>query len=152
MERGVEKVGLSSSSNGGDGCNVVREMMDVIETVGSYVGYRKTQRKECLNMVRRLKLLGPLLEEIRDIDCLVSSETLNCLVNLKKALLGAKKLLKTCSYGSKLYLVSECFLSFVCWFLQVGLCFSPCVWVFFSFVLNSNLHVYDLFRHWRVRQ
>ncbi|KAJ6365592.1 hypothetical protein OIU76_030384 [Salix suchowensis] len=84
MERG-EKAGVSSSSNGGDEVCAVKEMMDVIDTVGSYVGYRRTQRKECLNLVRRLKLL----------------------VNLKKSLLGAKKLLKKCGCGSKIYLAME---------------------------------------------
>ncbi|KAJ6927806.1 U-box domain-containing protein 15-like [Populus alba x Populus x berolinensis] len=109
MERG-ERAGVSSSSDGGDGVDVVKEMVDVIETVGLYVGYRRTQRKECLNLVRRLKLLVPLLEEIKEIDHhkLSSSEGLKTsLVNLKKALLGAKKLLKKCSCGSKIYLAME---------------------------------------------
>jgi hypothetical protein len=108
MERG-EKAGVSSSSNGGGEVDVVVEMMDVIEVVGLYVGYRRTQRKECLNLVRRLKLLLPLLEEIKENGNykLVSSEGLKTsLDNLKKALLGAKKLLKKCSCGSKIYLVS----------------------------------------------
>ncbi|KAJ6739495.1 RING-TYPE E3 UBIQUITIN TRANSFERASE [Salix koriyanagi] len=73
MERG-EKAGVSSSSNGGDEVCAVKEMMDVIDTVGSYVGYRRTQRKECLNL---------------------------------KSLLGAKKLLKKCGCGSKIYLAME---------------------------------------------
>ncbi|KAL3597758.1 hypothetical protein D5086_009395 [Populus alba] len=109
MERG-ERAGVSSSSDGGDGVDVVKEMVDVIETVGLYVGYRRTQRKECLNLVRRLKLLVPLLEEIKEIDHhkLSSSEGLKTsLVNLKKALLGAKKLLKKCGCGSKIYLAME---------------------------------------------
>ncbi|KDP42027.1 hypothetical protein JCGZ_03090 [Jatropha curcas] len=107
MER-EKKGGVSSSSNGGGMNNVIREMMDVIETVGSYAGYRETQRKECLNLVRRLKLLLPLLEDIKEINNeLISSEALNCLVNLKKALFLAKKLVKKCSCGSKIYLALE---------------------------------------------
>ncbi|KAG4163334.1 hypothetical protein ERO13_D01G165800v2 [Gossypium hirsutum] len=94
----------SSSSS-----ELVREMMEVIETVGSYAGFRVTQRKECLNLVRRLKLLVPLLEEIKELDYSVSGLglALNSLLNLKKALLGAKKLLKNCNYGSKIYLAME---------------------------------------------
>ncbi|KAB5561664.1 hypothetical protein DKX38_006621 [Salix brachista] len=109
MERG-EKAGVSSSSNGGDEVCVVKEMMDVIDTVGSYVGYRRTQRKECLNLVRRLKLLVPLLEEIKEIDHHKLGSTAGLktsLVNLKKSLLGAKKLLKKCGCGSKIYLAME---------------------------------------------
>lgn len=108
MERENNKGGVSSSSYDGDDVNdMVRDMMEIIETVGSYTGYRRTQRKECLNLVRRLKLLAPLWEEIKENVKLVSSENLNCLVNLKKALLSAKKLLKKCSCGSKIYLALE---------------------------------------------
>lgn len=96
--------GVSRSGNEID--VVMRELLEVIEMVGGYNGYRKTQRKECLNMVRRLKLLVPLLEETRELDKSVSSEALNCFADLKKALLAAKKLLKHCNYGSKIYLVS----------------------------------------------
>lgn len=98
---------VSVSSKGGDTMDVVKELMEVIETVGSYAGYRKTQRKECLCMVRRLKLLVPLLEEIRDLGSLVSGEAFNCLANFRKAILAAKKLLKHCNCGSKIYLALE---------------------------------------------
>ncbi|KAJ9189425.1 hypothetical protein P3X46_000721 [Hevea brasiliensis] len=107
MERENNKWGVSSSSNGGEDNDLVRDMMEVIETVGSYTGYRRTQRKECLNLARRLKLLVPLLEEIKESVKLVSSEDLNCLVNLKEALHGAMKLLKKCSCGSKICLALE---------------------------------------------
>ncbi|KAF2302518.1 hypothetical protein GH714_036674 [Hevea brasiliensis] len=107
MERENNKWGVSSSSNGGEDNDLVRDMEEVIETVGSYTGYRRTQRKECLNLARRLKLLVPLLEEIKESVKLVSSEDLNCLVNLKEALHGAMKLLKKCSCGSKICLALE---------------------------------------------
>ncbi|KAL2512539.1 U-box domain-containing protein 15 [Abeliophyllum distichum] len=89
-----------------ENAELVREMVEVIEKVGSYVGFRRTQSKECLNLVRRLKLLVPLLEEIRDLD---TDEALSCscLLNLKKALFAAKKLLKNCNSGSKIYLALE---------------------------------------------
>lgn len=83
----------------------VGELMGVIETVGSYSGYRKAHRKECLSLVRRLKLLLPLLEEMRELD--YSNQALSCLANLNKALASAKKLLKNCSCESKIYLVSS---------------------------------------------
>lgn len=97
---------VSVSSKEGDESDVVKESMELIETVGSYVGFRKTQRKECLSLVRRLKLLVPLLEEFRELGTSVSGKVLNCLADLRKALLAAKKLLKHCNYGSKIYLVS----------------------------------------------
>lgn len=107
MGREPEMGVVSGVSCAGELNDLVSEMMDVIETVGSYVGYRRLQRKECLNLVRRLQLLVPLSEEIKETDKPPSSEHLNSLVNLRKALLGAKKLLKTCSSGSKIYLALE---------------------------------------------
>ncbi|KAG2706200.1 hypothetical protein I3843_05G083100 [Carya illinoinensis] len=104
MER---QMNVSVSSKEGDESDVVKESMELIETVGSYVGFRKTQRKECLSLVRRLKLLVPLLEEFRELGTSVSGKVLNCLADLRKALLAAKKLLKHCNYGSKIYLALE---------------------------------------------
>ncbi|PIN25753.1 Ubiquitin--protein ligase [Handroanthus impetiginosus] len=98
---------LCSSMEEENGVEVVKEMVEAIEKVGSYVGFRKTQRKECLNLVRRLKLLVPLLEEIRELDPSISLLALSHLVNLKKALLASKKLLKTCNFGSKIFLALE---------------------------------------------
>ncbi|GKV23879.1 hypothetical protein SLEP1_g33561 [Rubroshorea leprosula] len=124
------------SSNRGDGSDVVRELMEVIDTVGSYTGYRKTQRKECLNLVRRLKLLIPLLEEMRELEESVSGLALNSLVNLKKALLAAKKLLKDCNYGSKIYLVS-----LWCSDLIFFMLFAGCVVLFLCGVITFCIFV-----------
>ncbi|KAM4089567.1 hypothetical protein ACB094_07G163000 [Castanea mollissima] len=104
---GGNNVLVSVSSSGGDESDVVKELMEVIESVGLYSGYRKTQRKECLSLVRRLKLLVPFLEELRELGTSVSGEALNCLDNLRKALVLAMKLLKHCNYGSKIYLALE---------------------------------------------
>ncbi|XP_057966320.1 U-box domain-containing protein 15 [Malania oleifera] len=82
----------------------IGELVEVIEAVGAFGGYRKTQRKECLNLVRRLKLLIPLLEEMREADGQIPAAALG---NLKRALQSVKKLLKQCSYGSKIYLALE---------------------------------------------
>ncbi|KAL0334504.1 UNVERIFIED_CONTAM: U-box domain-containing protein 15 [Sesamum radiatum] len=107
---------LSSCGNGngngnGNGVDVdvVKEMMEVIEKVGSYVGFRKTQRKECLNLVRRLKLLMPLLEEIKELhaDDACHPHPHPHLLNLHTALLASKNLLKTCNSGSKIFLALE---------------------------------------------
>lgn len=89
------------------GVDVVREMVEMIEKMGSYSDFRKTQRKECLNLVRRLKLLTPLLEEIRELHPSISDHAFNHLVGLKKALLASKKLLKACNSISKIFLALE---------------------------------------------
>lgn len=109
MDRGgeiLEKGNISNVSNTPDESDVIQEMMNVIESVGLFGDYRRTQKKECLNLVRRMKLLVPLLEEIRELDGPIPDVTSKCLRGLKKALVSAKKLLKLCHDGSKIYLVS----------------------------------------------
>ncbi|XP_073308322.1 U-box domain-containing protein 15-like [Primulina huaijiensis] len=101
-----EGSGIEDKKSGVLGCsmgegNLVKQMVQMVENVGSYGGFRKTQRKECLNLVRRLRLLIPLLEELE------SDEALCYLNSLNQSLLAAKKLLKTCISGSKIFLAME---------------------------------------------
>lgn len=111
-EAEAEKGNMSISMEGESSESaLVREMMEVIETLGAFTSFRRTQRKECLSLVRRLRLLLPLLEEIRELDSSVPARSLNHLAGLKKALASAKKLLKSCNYGSKIYLVPSLSLS-----------------------------------------
>ncbi|XP_059654169.1 U-box domain-containing protein 15 [Cornus florida] len=105
MEGEVGRERMEDSSK--EGSDVVGEMMEVIETVGSFVGFRKMQRKESFGLVRRLKMLVPLLEEIRELNGSIPSMALVFLANLKEALVSAKKLLKHCNNGSKIYLAYE---------------------------------------------
>lgn len=86
---------------------MIRELKEVIEEVGVYEDYRKTQRKECFSLVRRMKLLVPLLEEISQLGTLIPYEATKCLRTLRKVLKCAKKLLKSCNHGSKIYLAIE---------------------------------------------
>ncbi|KAJ8538182.1 hypothetical protein K7X08_014722 [Anisodus acutangulus] len=87
--------------------DLVYELMGIIQIISSYGEYRRTQRKESRNLVRRMKLLIPLLEEIRDFEGQIPESGIACLVKMKKAFDCAKKLLKTCHCGSKLYLALE---------------------------------------------
>lgn len=102
----------SSISNGGrdESEDVIKDLMEaneLIEAIGGFSGFRKMQSKECLNLVRRLRMLVPLLEEIRELHDMVPAEALSChLGHLKEALVLAKRLLKNCHNGSKIYLVS----------------------------------------------
>ncbi|KAL6504184.1 hypothetical protein OROGR_026107 [Orobanche gracilis] len=88
--------------------NVAEEMIAIIESVKAIGEYRRTQRKECSSLVRRLKLFLPLLEEIRDVErTAIPDSGVMYLKKLKKALQSAKKLLKLCHGGSKIYLALE---------------------------------------------
>ncbi|KAL5706178.1 U-box domain-containing protein 15 [Ranunculus cassubicifolius] len=87
--------------------DLTRGIMEVIESLAMLGDYRNTQRKECFSLVRRIKLLVPLLEEIAEIGTVIPYQASNCLCNLKKALVFAMKLLKICHTGSKIYLAIE---------------------------------------------
>ncbi|XP_073021677.1 U-box domain-containing protein 15 [Primulina eburnea] len=84
---------------------LLRKIIAIIESVKAIGEYRKTQRKECLNLVRRLKLFSPILEEIQDTN--PPDAGIDCLNMLKKAFQSAHKLLKLCHAGSKIYLALE---------------------------------------------
>ncbi|CAA0834929.1 U-box domain-containing protein 15 [Striga hermonthica] len=106
--------GLEASSNPSSpratrtGANVAEEIIDIIESVKAIGEYRRTQRKECSILVRRLKLFLPVLEEIRDVDRPIAPESGTVyLKRLKRAFQSAKKLLKLCHGGSKIYLALE---------------------------------------------
>ena len=89
-----------------EGKDIIHDIEVLIESIGLIGDYRITQRKECQNLVRRIKLLPLLLEEIKEMNNPLSDSTLSFLSNLRRALLSAKKLLRTCAEASKIYLVS----------------------------------------------
>lgn len=88
---------------------VITELIGVIEYVKAIPDFRITQKAPSCCLVRRLKLLLPLLEEIRDLESPLPEECCICLRKLHKAFRSAKKLLKACSVGSKIYLVRTAF-------------------------------------------
>ena len=85
--------------------DLVEETVSLIEYVARLGDYRTTQRQECYNLVRRMKILLPFFDEIRCLGSPITTNGIVCLSKLKKALRLAKKLLKTCNEGSKIYLV-----------------------------------------------
>lgn len=90
-----------------DGLHLVQDLLSTIEYIAQFGDYRRTQRKECHSMVRRMKVLLSLFEELRDVDTPISDNGITWLGNLKKIFCLAKKLLTTCNEGSKIYLVSS---------------------------------------------
>ncbi|KAA8537410.1 hypothetical protein F0562_026903 [Nyssa sinensis] len=102
-----EEENISNPSNPPERMDLIQELVGVIDSVKSFGDYRRTQKKESHSLVRRMKLLLPLLEEIGDVDRPIPEACIACLNNLKKAFLSAKRLLKICNDGSKLYLALE---------------------------------------------
>uniref|UniRef100_A0A6M2EH27 RING-type E3 ubiquitin transferase n=1 Tax=Populus davidiana TaxID=266767 RepID=A0A6M2EH27_9ROSI len=90
------------------GGEVVEILIETVNKIASISDYRCTVKKQYCNLARRLKLLIPMLEEIRDSkDSIIPQQTLKALVLLKQALDSAKDLLIFGCEGSKIYLVLE---------------------------------------------
>ncbi|PWA49318.1 U-box domain-containing protein 12 [Artemisia annua] len=86
---------------------VVLKLIDMISEISAITDYRYTVRKQFFNLSRRLKLLSPLFEEIRDIKDSISDESYKSLLLLMEDLLAAKELLVLGSEASKIYLALE---------------------------------------------
>ncbi|KAJ0540359.1 putative U box domain, armadillo-like helical, Zinc finger, RING/FYVE/PHD-type [Helianthus annuus] len=83
---------------------VILKLIDIVNEISVISDYRSTVRKQFFNLSRRLKLLNPLFEEIRDVKEAVPDESFRSLVSLMEALESAKELLRLGSEGSKIYL------------------------------------------------
>ncbi|XP_074358875.1 U-box domain-containing protein 15 isoform X2 [Apium graveolens] len=90
-----------------DQSHVINELIGVIAYVKAIADFRITQKTPSCCLIRRLKLLIPLLQEIRDLDSPLPDECFICLRKFHKAFHSARKLLKACSVGSKIYLAFE---------------------------------------------
>ncbi|GAB4828430.1 hypothetical protein Ancab_035427 [Ancistrocladus abbreviatus] len=100
----VEQLSLPSPQEVADIIQVIEREIDAICSIGEY---RVTQRKEGLSLVRRIKLLLPFVDEIKEIDKSIPESAQPCFLDLKRALFTSKKLLKNCSESSKIYLALE---------------------------------------------
>ncbi|XWS74140.1 hypothetical protein CRYUN_Cryun02cG0190100 [Craigia yunnanensis] len=85
---------------------LVQSLIDAVNQIASIGDYRCAVKEYC-NLARRLKLLTPMFEEIRESKEQIPEETFKALVSLKEALVSAKELLIFGSEGSKIYLVLE---------------------------------------------
>lgn len=89
--------------------DLVREIISGIEFLDQINEFRRTQQKECFNLVRRLKILVPFVEEIKGFESPSLESCRHFLYRLRKVILSARKLLETCNNGSKIFLVKNIF-------------------------------------------
>ncbi|CAN4100954.1 unnamed protein product [Withania somnifera] len=86
---------------------LAEKLIQVVNEISAITDFRASVKKEYGNLARRLKLLIPMFEEIRDSKEPVPEDSTKSLVLLKEALESTKELLKFGSKGSKIYLVLE---------------------------------------------
>lgn len=100
---------------------VASKVIELVNEVASISEYRPPVKKEYCNLARRLKLLIPMFEEIRDMKDPIPKDTSKAVLAFKEALESARELLRFGSEGSKLYLV--CFLLYIVVLLLFCFCF-----------------------------
>ena len=82
------------------------KVIELVNEIASISEYRPPVKKQYCNLARRLKLLIPMFEEIRDMNKdALPEDTSNAVLAFKEALQSARELLRFGSEGSKLYLV-----------------------------------------------
>ncbi|KAG6570713.1 U-box domain-containing protein 13 [Cucurbita argyrosperma subsp. argyrosperma] len=94
---------MEEDNNGG----FFRSLIDLVNDVALISDYRYAVRKQYCNLARRLKLLIPMFEEMRDMKQALPDNTVGALVSLKKAMESTKELLRLGTEGSKIYLALE---------------------------------------------
>nr|GMD61336.1 U-box domain-containing protein 13-like [Ipomoea batatas] len=86
---------------------IARQLIELANEISAISDFRSMVKKQYCNLARRLKLLTPLFEEIRDSKESLPEASLKALLSLKAALESAKDLLKFGGEGSKIFLVLE---------------------------------------------
>ncbi|XP_041990935.1 U-box domain-containing protein 13-like [Salvia splendens] len=84
-----------------------RKLIDLVADISAIPDYRISVKRQYTNLARRLKLLIPMFEEIRDTRVPLPEDSIRALAALVTALASAKELLRFGSEGSKIYLVLE---------------------------------------------
>ncbi|CAH2060221.1 unnamed protein product, partial [Thlaspi arvense] len=103
----LKKVPTSEKMAKSEKDELAQTLIESVNEIASISDYRTPMKKQCVNLSRRLKLLLPMLEEIRDCNESVPDELVKALLSLKESLSHAKDLLTFVSQVSKIYLVLE---------------------------------------------
>jgi hypothetical protein len=83
----------------------VNSIIDLVNEIANISDFRPMVKKQYCNLARRLKLLIPLFEEIRDMKDSIPIGTSKAVILFKEALESARELLRFGSEGSKIYMV-----------------------------------------------
>ncbi|ERM98487.1 hypothetical protein AMTR_s00072p00171260 [Amborella trichopoda] len=90
-----------------EGEDIVQSLIDLVKEISELPEWRNPWRKQYYNLVRRVKLLGPLFEELKESSETLNDESVTAFVSLKNSLLSAEELLRFWHEGSKLYQALE---------------------------------------------
>jgi len=86
---------------------LVESLVNAVNAIALSRDYRKSQKRDCFDLVRRIKLLLPLFEELRELQGPLPRVAVECFSSLRKTFHSARRLLQLCHDGSKLYLALD---------------------------------------------
>lgn len=91
----------------GEGASLLESLVKTANDITLIGGFRPSHKRECLNVVRRVRLMLPFFEELKESQEPLPEVASPVFDTLEKALKSAKLMLEFCRDGSKLYLVLE---------------------------------------------
>eukprot|EP00250_Pteridium_aquilinum_P008496 c17992_g4_i1 orf=112-2082(+) len=100
---GVANAALDAS----DSPTLIMRLIDLANEISSNAEPRKIFKTECANLIRRVKLLAPLFEEVREFKGPLPDQAILTFRSIERALQAARELLRSCYFDSKIYLVLE---------------------------------------------
>ncbi|RWV91094.1 hypothetical protein GW17_00046648, partial [Ensete ventricosum] len=86
---------------------LVERMAEAAEEISAISDYRNAYRKQFCDLSRRMKLLEPMFQELKESKDPIPEQAVRSLVQLKLALDSARELLRLGNEGSKIFLVLE---------------------------------------------
>ncbi|THU66096.1 hypothetical protein C4D60_Mb05t10580 [Musa balbisiana] len=104
MEEGEKEAAVLAAAAAG---SVVESLMAAVEEIAAISDYRNAYKKQFCNLSRRIKLLAPMFEELKESKDPIPPRAVRALEKLNGALDSAKDLLRLGSEGSKIFLVLE---------------------------------------------
>lgn len=84
---------------------VVESLLRAVEEIAAISYHRNAYKKQFCNLSRRVRLLAPMFEELRESKKPISEKAVTTLASLGQAIGLAKELLRFGSRGSKISLV-----------------------------------------------
>lgn len=137
---------------------LMKELIEMVNEISAITEFRSTVRKQYCNLARRLKLLTPMFEEIRDSKEIVPRDSFQALVSLRSAMEVALELLLFGSHGSKIYMVLiiiyavififRCICAFIM-LLSLSIIYNPMVYISLLVIVIGKLFISNYYENSR---
>ena len=102
---------------------LLNRLIEKINEISSISDYRSPVKKQYCNLARRLKLLTPMFDEMKESEQKLTDDVIKNLVDFDEALNQTVDLLRFGSRCSKIYLVWICFFTAFYLFSYLILCY-----------------------------